>query len=197
MTALLTRGFAMSALAISVVLSADAARQNSAPGQEQFKIFDDHDEAAPSTLVAWEKVEVVLHGRVVTPVFREPGPGVPPGEPATEYRTAVLEVFKGAEVVGAAKELLVHHRSHHPFGEAPRAHGARVLETGNEYVLFLRNTRWNDALPLAWGSGCLYRIRDGLADVPFTSRAMWQSRKVVSREELLTVLRALRERPAK
>jgi hypothetical protein len=109
----------------------------------------------------------------------------------------VLEVFKGAELVGAAKELLVHHRSHHPFRDAPRPQDAPILETGNDYVLFLRNTRWNDALPLAWGSGCLYRIRDGLADVPFPSRAMWQSRKVVSREELLTVLRAMRERPAK
>jgi hypothetical protein len=197
MTALLTRGFAMSALAISVALSADAASQNPAQGQELFKIFDDHDEAAPSTLVAWKKVEIVLHRQVVTPVVREPGPGVPPGEPATEYRIAVLEVFKGAELVGAAKELLVHHRSQDPFSDAPRAQGAPVLETGNEYVLFLRNTRWNDALPLSWGLGCLYRIRDGLADVPFASRAMWKSRKVVSRQELLTVLRAMRARPGK
>lgn len=156
-------------------------------------------ELPPATLDrAWDTAPIIVRGRVLTSAVRErPTPHAAVRIPVTEHRVEILEIFKGAPLVGNSSELTVaqdtveHGRS--PSGIA-HSSGGELLQPSEEYVLFLERLSAQGTFGVAWGPGGAYRLATDTATVPGSARRMWQSRDEVTRGELLSALRSRRDK---
>jgi hypothetical protein len=168
------------------------------PATEQYKVFTDYELPPPSLDAAWKTAPIIVRGTVQASAVRERhAPNAPVPIPITEHRLKVLEVFKGAGLIGPVAELIVEQDTVEPAA-SPRgvAHGSggRVFKPSEEYVLFLEGLPGQRALTIAWGPWGAYRMRADTVRVASGADRMWQFRNEISREELLNALRSRRDK---
>jgi hypothetical protein len=194
----------IASVAIVVALVAASARlggvyMSAQSGQSPpvVAIFTDY-ELPPSTLdKAWDKVPVIAHVRVQSSTSREKTGPRGLRVPYTEQRVIVLEVFKGAEVIGAAKTLTVNQQTAgHEANARGVTHesGGRAFKTSEEYVLFLEHLPGQSGFGVAWGDGGAYAVDDSTVAVPGVAKKMWLFRDELSRQDFLTTLRTKRDK---
>jgi hypothetical protein len=167
------------------------------PPTDRVAVFTDYD-LPPSTLdAAWSAVPIVVLARIQSSAVRERVTRQHHRVPFTEHQVMVVEVFKGAELIGAAKTLIVN-QSTVEKGAAPTTvtheSGGRSFRASEEYVLFLERLPVRAALGIAWGSGGAYKVGATAVEVPGASQKMWGHRDEITRQELVTTLRAKRDK---
>lgn len=212
-----SRALAVAGVLLLPLASATALAQE--PDVDPIVAVFTHDELPPATLdLAWQAVPIIVRARVQYPQSAQPtrsvaiivrarvqssavreiaGPRPGYGVPLTEHRVKLLEIFKGAELLGTARELHVAQESVEagasPNGVVHKS-GGPVFKASEEYVLFLRP--FHPALRIVWGpGGGAYKVGADTVAVPALALRMWQFQDEVPREAFFNTLRMKRDKP--
>ncbi len=160
-------------------------------------------ELPPATLdAAWKIAPIIVRGQVQSSIVRErAAPRRPVPRARTEHRVKLLEILKGASVIGTRTELVVAQDTVEAGASStniPHKGGGDLFKPSEEYVFFLEPLPGGSAFGVTWGGGGAYRLLGDHAIVPGAAGRMWQFREHLTRDEFLYALRSRRgDRPVK